>query len=340
MIIRNKLPERQRRLYDMLKHGLPPIIRLPESAKAGMDPAIAKNVDHFALALSGLSSFNGKTIPAAGICFLEAENLKGRKWIGATSGNAGVGFGLLQGIFEADVDPRTKSGGFIAVIDASTPQGKQEQLTLAGAKILYAPTGKSPIEYAHLMADQEGHFEVNQYLHRGGLEAQWEFTLPHIEREVNRLGIPFRFLFSVALGTTSTAVAASIYFREVLPDVQVLGIASDKEEEKVPGSRTILGLGETGFNYTKEIPSERIITGVSKREAAIMSRRLYLDLVPAGWTSGLVIQGTNNHIAQMYKSGRSSEIVGPNGRTTVVSVFIDGPLPYAKEMNHLLGLAA
>ena len=179
-----------------------------------------------------------------------------------------------------------------AAIDKKVPRGKRKQLEWAQVKLVDVPEGVSPIKYAHEMAQQPGHVEINQYVEQGSIDAQ-EWAANHITRCCAQLG-KSPTLFGAVAGTRATIVGGKKFLPRDWPKIKIFGVASmytegDKEDkEKVAGSRSRKGLRELegieGFELEKALDLP-LVTSVTKKRALRTNVELVRRWRPVGPTA-------------------------------------------------------
>ncbi len=338
--------EMRARLLDIMEHRLPPLrtILTPDSTKEEpwfRESGIEKILKKYAFFGAEMRAHNGKSAPAFMAWLMDEKAGKFNKdimVIGATSGNWGMASGLIAPMFDVK--------GFSAVIERTVPKGKQNQLIAAGAEIIYAPDGVSSIEHAQALAEkypEQYHF-INQYIHEGSVLGH-KWPMDHIARELARLG-ETPSIFAATTGTCSTIMAAKRYLKSGFPQMKILGVASMSNNEKVHGSRSPEGLAELkkfpgSFQY-EDIVDFPLMTGITKREAYVMSAEFYQQYYHSlGPTSMLLEAGTYRFLKDHWeRHGNFDALKNKNGEIVMVSFFMDMHLPYLDDPDVLAAFAS
>lgn len=306
-------------IEQLMKFGLPSMIQLPESIKEELDPELAALIDARMVPLFWLPSLNGKGVAAFKILLM--ERLAGNLPIGSvvvvpSSGNTVVSIAFLKRHFGLRA--------VIAVIEKSTDAGKQDQIWKAGAEIMYPdPERKeTAIEAAKRIAQENGWILLNQYDHEGSWLGHYEGTVPHIMRETH----DEVSVICAAAGTTSMIYGAEKFCLDHAPQVNVLGVASMSDEQKVPGSRSPKGLEEVGFPYRQlRIP---LLANTTKERSYRKSLSMVRDFVPVGPTGGLQVDGSLLHFQDKWEKGEIGDYLNAAGKLLVVYVGMDMHLTY------------
>ncbi len=252
----------------------------------------------------------------------------------SSSGNFAAAAGFLRKFF-----PIRRVN---AIIDKKVLRGKRRQLEFANVNIVDAPEGVSPIQYAHELAQQPGHLEINQYVEKGSINAQ-KWTANHITRCCRRLGIEPR-LFGAVTGTRATVIGGKKFLLNDWPDIKTFGVASmwtegDKEDrEKVDGSRSRKGLKELegieGFELEKALDFE-LVTSVTKKRALRTNVELVRDWIPVGGTGALLLAGSYDLIRDIclgkFPGVTIDSMKNEKGKIPMVMPVIDAYQMYSQD---------
>jgi cysteine synthase len=254
--------------------------------------------------------------------------------VAATSGNFGYAMAILTNIRSLVYMFRIK--GFIAVVEASTPQGKIDHLRRSGAHIVIAPEGRTAIEVADELGKQPGHYVVNQYTDINNVLAQ-EWVAKAIARAFgNKVSS-----YVVAMGSGASFAGGHRFLPKLVgKHVKIIGVASmPNKEEKVPGSRSEQGLVQPAFDY-QSVPGYAdypLVNNVSKYEAFFAADEYNKALISVGPTGGLASAGFYKVLEQKVKAGHLSDLMNGDGRIVPVFLFMDMFLPYSDEYAKVLG---
>ena len=247
------------------------------------------------LELGRIPTGNGKALPATWILREKLQQGVFDDWPEvdlSSSGNFAASFG-----FVAQYLPIRRVN---AVVDKKIPLGKWRQWEWAGVHPVVAPDGVSPIVHAHIMAQQLGHVEVNQYIEQGSIDAQ-QWTANHITRCCKSKELDTEpTLFGAVTGTRATVIGGKKFLPKDLPNIKVFGVASmymegDKEDrEKVDGSRSRKGLKELegieGFDLEGALDFP-LVESVPKKRALQTHVELVRSWYPIGGTGALLLDG-------------------------------------------------
>jgi cysteine synthase len=224
------------------------------------------------------------------------------------------------------------------VVERSVPIDKQAQFFLAGAEIEYLKDGQTTIERAYELQKEHGGLVIDQYKHPGSVHGH-KWTMDHIAREMKSKKIrKDPTFFCAGAGTCSTLVAGYEYLkRNHFPRLQVVGVAVSADEQ-VPGCRTLKAIErDITFDWKKAItPYDLVFCG---RKAAFQrSADLIKEGIPAGPSSGLVIEGFLQRFRELYDRGELAHYMNKKHEYVVVVMFMDGSQVYMPEYRQVLGL--
>jgi len=341
-------------LLNVMDHDLPPLGKVPTPDRIRAEPWFRESgiedllrqrrFKKYAFLGSEIRAHNGKTPPAFGAWLMDEKAGKfdkDRTNIGGTSGNWGTASGLIAPIFDV--------AGFSAVIEKSVPVGKQHHLGLSGAGIIYSPDGVSPSDYVYELADKEPdkYHLIDQYVHPGSVIGH-KWTMDHIARELVRAG-DTPTMFGAVTGTCSTIMAAGRYLRdEKFPGLKIFGVASMSEEEKIPGSRSLVGLGKLRklkgcFRYEEVIDyplrdgKPVLVASVPRKEVYALNADFYQQYNRSyGPTSVLLEAGYYRVLRDHWEQhGNLGALMNENGCIVMVSYFMDMHLPYSDDQEFL-----
>jgi cysteine synthase len=313
-----------------LRYNLPRLAKLPDFFRLFIEELkIATSVSIYVFPLFSISSGNGKTPPAFQLLESKAESgiLEGLEIWMASSGNAAANVARMAPWYGARV---------VAPVEEALPPGKLGLLRLAGATIRHPPKGVSTIDFAQDEGSKPGRLVINQYTDPASVEAHTRFTWPHVGREMVRIN-KAPSAVCVALGTTSSFVSAA-YLKSLWPNLQLLGVACDPNEEKVPGARTEEGLEVTGFSYRAFLdhPQEKkdklLLCG--KCDAYAMCRELYPQGMSAGPTTGMAIHAFIELLNQLVREqdfGAIDRLRNAQGEIVLVVLGMDALAAYSSE---------
>ncbi|HWZ04471.1 MAG TPA: cysteine synthase CysM [Mucilaginibacter sp.] len=202
---------------------------------------------------------------------LERGDIKpGTKLIEATSGNTGIALAMIACLYGLEIE--------LVMPDNST---RERTLTMEafGAKV----TLMEGIELCRDYAEEKGasgeYFLLNQFANPDNYLAHYHTTGPEIWKDTE--GQITHFVSS--MGTTGTIMGCSRYFKEVNPNIQIVG-CQPTEGSSIPGIR------RWPVEYLPKIfEPERVdrVMDISEAEATLMSRRLAKEeAIFAGMSSG------------------------------------------------------
>jgi cysteine synthase B len=161
-----------------------------------------------------------------------------------------------------------------------------------GAKVTLLEGIEHCRDYAEEKAATGECFLLNQFANPDNYLAHYHTTAPEIWRDTE--GTITHFVSS--MGTTGTIMGCSRYFKEVNPDIQIIG-CQPTENSSIPGIR------RWPVEYLPKIfEPERVdrVIDISEEEATLMSRRLAKEEgIFAGMSSGGAMAGALKLAAEL-----------------------------------------
>lgn len=195
---------------------------------------------------------------------------KDTQLIEATSGNTGIGMGLVANLFGLKIE---------LVMPANSTRERVLTMEAYGAKVTLLENIEVCRDYAEEKAASGGFYLLNQFANPDNYMAHYKTTGPEIWRD--SVGAITHFVSS--MGTTGTIMGCSRYFKEVNPSIQIIG-CQPTEESSIPGIR------RWSPEYLPKIfEPERVdrVMDVSQQEATAFARRLAREEgIFAGMSSG------------------------------------------------------
>ncbi|HWZ15929.1 MAG TPA: cysteine synthase CysM [Mucilaginibacter sp.] len=202
---------------------------------------------------------------------LERGDIKpGSRLIEATSGNTGIALAMIACLFGLEIE---------LVLPSNSTRERTLTMEAFGAKV----TLLEGIELCRDYAEQKGatgeYFLLNQFANPDCYEAHYKTTGPEIWRDT--AGTITHFVS--AMGTTGTIMGCSRYFKEVNPNIQIVG-CQPTEGSSIPGIRRWPEAYLPKIFDPKRV--DRVID-VSQDEATAATRKLAkVEGVFAGMSSG------------------------------------------------------
>lgn len=191
----------------------------------------------------------------------------------------------------------------VVVMSADVPAAKRNIFAaLSTPTIISVPKGESVAEVARELGEKPGHYHLNQYAHRGNINAHEMYTGPEIVRLMGRdLGV-----IAIALGSGGTAAGVGQYMHEVCPHAQVLGVRP-RLGQQVPGARDRKKMAEVvRLSWEKVVPT---VVEVSRKEAFEATRRLWNAVEQPGPTSGLAYVGLLQYLRHLESTPLTLELL-------------------------------
>lgn len=195
---------------------------------------------------------------------------KGTKLVEATSGNTGIALAMIACLYGLEIE---------LVMPSSSTRERTLTMEAFGAKV----TLLEGIEICRDYAEEKGatgeYFLLNQFANPDNYLAHYKTTGPEIWRDTQ--GEITHFVS--AMGTTGTIMGNSRYFKEIKPDIQIVG-CQPTEGSSIPGIR------RWPVEYLPKIfEPERVdrVLDISEAESVQMARRLAKEEgIFAGMSSG------------------------------------------------------
>ncbi|CAN5156659.1 cysteine synthase CysM [soil metagenome] len=202
---------------------------------------------------------------------LERGEIKpGTKLIEATSGNTGIALAMIACLFGLEIE---------LVMPSNSTRERTLTMEAFGAKVTLLEGIELCRDYAEEKGANGGYFLLNQFANPDNYWAHYKTTGPEIWRDTE--GSITHFVSS--MGTTGTIMGCSRYFKEVNPDIQIIG-CQPTEESSIPGIRRW-----PEAYLPKIFDAKRVdrVLDISQAEATDMARRLAkVEGVFAGMSSG------------------------------------------------------
>ena len=195
---------------------------------------------------------------------------KGTKLVEATSGNTGIALAMIASLFGLEIE---------LVMPSNSTRERTLTMEAFGAKV----TLLEGIELCRDYAEEKGaggeYFLLNQFANPDNYMAHYKTTGPEIWRDTE--GQITHFVS--AMGTTGTIMGNSRYFKDLNPDIRIIG-CQPTEGSSIPGIR------RWPVEYLPKIfEPERVdrVIDISEAESVIMARRLAKEEgIFAGMSSG------------------------------------------------------
>lgn len=298
-----------------------PLVELP----ASLNPYLEKYDIHIdAKLMNTLPLSNVKSLPAWQM-LEDANNLEDLHLVEASSGNTVLSLGLLAQHFGV------KSVQAIASPDVSN--GKLALLQLAGVnvKLVEGPICPNPNDPngAITIARQEGlrpgHINLGQYDNGANPKAHEKITGPQLFEQLGeKIG-----MFCAGLGTTGTLLGTGRYLAKKIPNLKIAGVVRTPNNP-VPGVRTINGLSEVSFPWSKILTEP--LEEVNEKEAYSASLSLIRTGLLVGPSAGFAFAGVIHHLKRLEKTGEIESLRGKH----VVFACPDTPFPYVEDYMKIL----
>jgi cysteine synthase B len=215
---------------------------------------------------------------------LERGDIKpGTKLIEATSGNTGIALAMIACLYGLEIE---------LVMPSNSTRERTLTMEAFGAKV----TLMEGIELCRDYAEEKGasgeYFLLNQFANPDNYLAHYHTTGPEIWRDTE--GQITHFVSS--MGTTGTIMGCSRYFKEVNPNIQIVG-CQPTEGSSIPGIR------RWPVEYLPKIfEPERVdrVMDISEAEATLMARRMAKEEgIFAGMSSGGAMTGALKLAAEL-----------------------------------------
>jgi cysteine synthase B len=195
---------------------------------------------------------------------------KGTKLVEATSGNTGIALAMIACLFGLEIE---------LVMPSSSTRERTLTMEAFGAKVTLLEGIELCRDYAEEKGATGDYFLLNQFANPDNYLAHYKTTGPEIWRDTG--GQITHFVS--AMGTTGTIMGNSRYFKEINPDIQIIG-CQPTDGSSIPGIR------RWPVEYLPKIfEPERVdrVLDISEEESVIMARRLAKEEgIFAGMSSG------------------------------------------------------
>lgn len=202
---------------------------------------------------------------------LERGDIKpGSRLIEATSGNTGIALAMIACLFGLEIE---------LVLPSNSTRERTLTMEAFGAKVTLLEGIELCRDYAEQKAATGEYFLLNQFANPDCYWAHYKTTAPEIWRDTG--GSITHFVS--AMGTTGTIMGCSRYFKEVNPNIQIVG-CQPTEGSSIPGIRRWPEAYLPKIFDPKRV--DRVID-VSQDEATAATRKLAkVEGVFAGMSSG------------------------------------------------------
>jgi cysteine synthase B len=155
---------------------------------------------------------------------LERGDIKpGVPLIEATSGNTGIALAMIASLYGLPIE---------LVMPSNSTRERTLTMEAFGAKVTLLEGIEHCRDYAEEKAATGECFLLNQFANPDNYLAHYHTTAPEIWRDTE--GTITHFVSS--MGTTGTIMGCSRYFKEVNPDIQIIG-CQPTENSSIPGIR-------------------------------------------------------------------------------------------------------
>ncbi len=218
---------------------------------------------------------------------LERGDIKpGTKLIEATSGNTGIALAMIACLYGLEIE---------LVMPSNSTRERTLTMEAFGAKVILLEGIEACRDYAEEKGAGGEYFLLNQFANPDNYMAHYKTTGPEIWRDTE--GQITHFVSS--MGTTGTIMGNSKFFKEVNPDIQIVG-CQPTEGASIPGIR------RWPEEYLPKIFDPRQvdrIMDISEEEAIDMSRKMAkVEGIFAGMSSGGAL-AASLRLAQELKEG-------------------------------------
>ncbi len=197
----------------------------------------------------------------------------------------------------------------VVVMSADVPAAKKNVFAaLSTPTVVSVPKGQRVADVARELGRKPGHYHLNQYAHKGNMQAHEMYTGPAIAQALdNSVGI-----VAIAMGSGGTAGGVGRFLREHCPQAIVIGVRP-KLGEQVPGARDKQKMADVvTFPWNDSVNH---IIEVSRKEAFVATRELWKEVEPQpGPTSGLAYAGLVKYLEYLESVPHLSEL--SRGKTT------------------------
>jgi S-sulfo-L-cysteine synthase (O-acetyl-L-serine-dependent) len=218
---------------------------------------------------------------------LERGDIKpGTKLIEATSGNTGIALAMIAGLFDLEIE---------LVLPSNSTRERTLTMEAFGAKVTLLEGIEACRDYAEDKAANHGFFMLNQFANEDNYLSHYKTTGPEIWRDTNQEITHF----VSAMGTTGTIMGCSKFFKEVNPDIQIVG-CQPTDGSSIPGIRRW-----PEAYLPKIFDAKRVdrVMDISEAEAVAMTRQMVKhEGIFAGMSSGGALSASIR-LAQELKEG-------------------------------------
>jgi S-sulfo-L-cysteine synthase (O-acetyl-L-serine-dependent) len=218
---------------------------------------------------------------------LERGDIKpGTKLIEATSGNTGIALAMIAGLFDLEIE---------LVLPSNSTRERTLTMEAFGAKVTLLEGIEACRDYAEDKAANHGYFMLNQFANPDNYLSHYNHTGPEIWRDTNHEITHF----VSSMGTTGTIMGCSKYFKEVNPDIQIVG-CQPTDGSSIPGIRRW-----PEAYLPKIFDPKRVdrVMDISEAEAVAMTRQMVKhEGIFAGMSSGGALSAAIR-LAQELKEG-------------------------------------
>lgn len=218
---------------------------------------------------------------------LERGDIKpGTKLIEATSGNTGIALAMIAGLFGLEIE---------LVLPSNSTRERTLTMEAFGAKVTLLEGIEACRDYAEDKAANAGFFMLNQFANEDNYLSHYKHTGPEIWRDTNQEITHF----VSAMGTTGTIMGCSKFFKEVNPDIQIVG-CQPTDGSSIPGIRRW-----PEAYLPKIFDPKRVdrVMDISEQEAVAMTRQMVKhEGIFAGMSSGGALSASIR-LAQELKEG-------------------------------------
>jgi len=195
---------------------------------------------------------------------------QGTKLVEATSGNTGIALAMIACLFGLEIE---------LVMPSNSTRERTLTMEAFGAKVTLLEGIERCRDYAEEKGASGEYFLLNQFANPDCYLAHYKTTGPEIWRDTE--GQITHFVS--AMGTTGTIMGNSRFFKEIDPNIQIIG-CQPTEGSSIPGIR------RWPIEYLPKIfEPERVdrVIDISEAEATAMARKLAkAEGIFAGMSSG------------------------------------------------------
>jgi S-sulfo-L-cysteine synthase (O-acetyl-L-serine-dependent) len=192
------------------------------------------------------------------------------KLVEATSGNTGIALAMIACLFGIEIE---------LVMPSNSTRERTLTMEAFGAKVTLLEGIEACRDYAEEKGASGEYFLLNQFANPDNYLAHYKTTGPEIWRDTE--GQITHFVS--AMGTTGTIMGNSRFFKEIDPNIQIIG-CQPTEGSSIPGIR------RWPVEYLPKIfEPERVdrVMDISEAEATAMARKLAkTEGIFAGMSSG------------------------------------------------------